>query len=191
VKLSIVSYLDPLTSAKVRQLQRDLSAVTGSVAALSSWEPHVTVADGVEVNREELAVLQSEVENLTAHINPFELELREVSSLTSWKGGSGDNATPYVIYLDVKPNKALLNLVEDFDIITSKFDKWYKMPRPYTPHCTLAFQDLSREGFQRGLEYLKNTKIELTTELDHVALVEKLTGANRELSRFIFSCLKT
>lgn len=57
MKLSIVSYLDTASSTEVRKLQQKLSEITGSHASLTSWEPHVTVGDAVEVDVHTLELL--------------------------------------------------------------------------------------------------------------------------------------
>ena len=58
------------------------------------------------------------------------------------------------------------------------------MPRPYLPHVTLAFRDLSREGFEAGSAYLADKTIHLSSTIDHIALVEKLATTDAERQRF-------
>ena len=54
MRLSIVSYLDPQASAQVRDLQYAISDITRSRASLLSWGPHVTLADGVEAEDDQI-----------------------------------------------------------------------------------------------------------------------------------------
>lgn len=187
MRLSIVSYLDSASSDEVSKLQRRLSEITGSKASLELWMPHVTVGDGIEVNDEELLQLQAELKNIVAKFVPFTVDLRDILKLDSRRGGEGEITTPYGLYLDVNANDNLLNLVASVATASRNLNKWYIMPQPYHPHCTLAFKDLSKEGFERGIAFLDKQSLKLTATLDHVALVEMLPNAARELARFNFT----
>lgn len=186
MKLSIVSYLDSESMAEVRKVQEELSRVTGSVACLSSWEPHVTVGDGVELSEDDLQQFTDDIRGLTSTAQPFRLGLEGIGTIDDRKGGRGETTTPYVIYLKVRVNPQLLQLVDRVAENTSRLDKWYEMPRPYTPHCTLAFRDLSEEGFRAGIAHLGEREIRLEATIDHIALVEKLPEVDTELTRFGF-----
>jgi len=176
-----------MSSRKVRELQQKLSEITGSKASLSSWQPHVTVGDGVEVDDEQLQELQNEMIGIADQSHTFLLSLKGFSTLENWKGGEDENVSPFVIYLDVHVNPDLTRLIESIANVTTKIDKWYLMPEPYVAHCTLAFRDLSEEGFKLGVEYLQKTDLSLTATIDHLALVEKLPSVDRELVRFNFA----
>jgi 2'-5' RNA ligase len=184
MKLSLVSYLDQTSSSLVREIQQNLSDITGSKASLSSWQPHVTVGDGVEVNEEQCNQLKNRINEISTSTAKYLLKLHGIGTLDNWKGGAGE--TPYVIYLDVVINDELVKVVDDVDRATYEYSKWYLMPRPYLPHCTLAFRDLTKEGFEKGLEYLKNVDPSITATVDHIALVDKLPDVDRELVRFNF-----
>ncbi|NCD00467.1 MAG: hypothetical protein EOL95_12320 [Bacteroidia bacterium] len=184
MKLSIVSYLDPESSHKVRELQQKLSDITGSRVSLSSWEPHVTIGDGVEVDYGDLKSLKYKIDSLSIKTDPFELNLQGIGSLDNWKGGSDE--TPYVIYLNVVLTEELMKFVNEIESICNKYNKWYFMPRPYMPHCTLAFRDLTKVGYENGLKYLQKVDPKLKAKIDHIALVEKLTDFDSELIRFKF-----
>lgn len=182
MKLSIVSYLDPQSSQKVRKIQQELSDVTGSKGSLESWEPHVTIGDGVEVNEAQLDKLKIAADLIAKENTAFKFNLRGIGSLDNWHGGADE--TPYVIYLDGIANDYLLDLISAIDTASANYDKWYLMPRPYLPHCTLAFRDLSKAGYKKGLAYLEKMNPEIHAKIDHIALVEKLPNVDRELIRF-------
>ena len=57
------------------------------------------------------------------------------------------------------------------------------MRRPYQPHVTLAFRDLTQAGYKSGLEYLKDKDMTINTRIDHIALVEKRSNADIERFR--------
>lgn len=173
--------------ATVRKIQAELSDVTGSMASLESWEPHVTIGDGVELKEGELEKFLHEIESLATRTTSFRLELRDIATMDNWVGGDGEKFTPYVIYLDVKLNEEFINVVKQVSNISTDLHKWYLMPKPYLPHCTLAFRDLTEDGLRRGVEYLKQQSPALTTSINHIALVEMLPERDRELVRFNFA----
>jgi hypothetical protein len=47
MKLSIVSFFDAQSTKTIRDLQHTISELTGSHAALQTWQPHVTIGDGI------------------------------------------------------------------------------------------------------------------------------------------------
>lgn len=61
------------------------------------------------------------------------------------------------------------------------------MRQPFSPHITLAFRDLERDGYEKGVEFLKSKSINLNTKIEHVSLVEKLDKVNREVARIPLS----
>ena len=162
-----------------------MSETTGSYACLSSWEPHVTLGDGVEVDEHGYKGLVEDIEQV-AHLHPvFELEISGFSSLDNRPLGVGEASTPYAIFIDVHANNLLQALVAGLQKITSEHPIWYHMPQPYLPHVTLAFRDLSREGFDRGIAYLSDKDIRITSVIDHISLVEKLETKDIERKRIL------
>lgn len=186
VKLSIVSYLDKAATTTVRKLQTELAEITGSKAALLSWEPHVTVADGVEIEAKQLDTLRHELLQVTSTQPVFSLHMSRFGTFETRPLGRSETSTPYVIYLDVVLSEALQELVRRLYGVTDHYDKWYTMVKPYTPHVTLAFRDLDAEGFQKGLAYLKDKSAKLTSTIDHIALVEKREDKDVEFQRLFF-----
>lgn len=187
MKLSIVCYLDDSTAADVRNLQRDLHVATGALASLKMWLPHITVGDGIEVNDSGLAIIQDKFKTLSATTKSFDLTLQNILKIDSRKGGREEETTPYGLYLGVEPNKQLICLVDDIATITRSMKKWYSMPRPYHPHCTLAYKDLDKKGFVIGGKHLDRLNLRYSSRVNHVALVEALPKATRELIRFHFT----
>lgn len=172
----------------VRKVQHALGEVTEAKASLELWLPHITtVGDGIEVNDTELTAIKDSFKTLSRNTHPFNVTLQDILKIDFRKGGKGEETTPYGLYLDVKTNDALLKLVDDVAKITTNSKKWYFMPSPYHPHCALAFKDLSKEGFEKGIEYLDGLNLRYSASLDHVALVEMLPNATRELVRFYFA----
>jgi len=94
---------------------------------------------------------------------------------------------PHVIYLDVLKNKRLGRLAEKVKKITDKYQICYQQPWPYKPHITIAFSDLTKDGFQEAKRYLKDKKFFAKTKIDHVAISkEDKEGKFKECKRFSF-----
>jgi 2'-5' RNA ligase len=170
MKLSIVSYLDPTSSAQVRAIQRELSRVTGSKASLESWEPHITIGDGIDIADQDLPAVQAAFQEMASRMAPFSLELGDIATITNRKGGIDEVTTPYVIYINVNMNHVLLDLVAKTAKITAETAKWY----------------LTKKDFAVGRAHLVHTAPAGTVTINHVALVKKLPSLDRELVRFPF-----
>lgn len=187
MQLSIVSYLDQVTTSRVRELQKTMSEITGSRASLDSWSPHVTLGDGVDVTDLELNDLIDEIQDAANTTSSFTIDVSGFSSLDSRPIGVGEISTPYAIFIDVVVGRELLDLVAKIDEVTTARSIWYHMPRPYLPHITLAFRDLSETGYKNGLEYLSDKNIQFSSTINHIALVQKLPDTNTEYIRIQLS----
>lgn len=183
MQLSIASYLDDSATQQVRQLQQTMSEVTGSTASLNSWQPHVTLGDGIDVTKNEIDNLIDEMQRVAQTTHKFDLTMTGFGSLGSRPIGEGEISTTYAIFINVIINQDLVNLVDKIDEITNNYSIWYHMPRPYLPHATLAFRDLSEQGYHDGLNYLGGKNIALTSSIDHIALVEKTSDSDMEFIR--------
>lgn len=183
MQLSLVSYLDQYATQQIRQLQQTMSEITGSTASLSSWAPHITLGDGVDVTRLELDDIVDEITQVARMVMPFQIALNGFSSLDSRPMGVEEASTPYAIFANVIIDQELTDLVSKIDEVTTARSIWYHMPRPYLPHVTLAFRDLSESGYANGLEYLNSQTIQLLSMIDHIALVQKLPDSDDELLR--------
>lgn len=183
MKYSIVSYLDKVATQKILQLQKELSHVTGSIASLTHWEPHITVGDGVDLSSDDLRIFRSQLEEDLIKIKPFKVILDGFIFNDNRTMGVDEKSTPYLIAVDVQQNDSLAELVKTIELMTSNMTRWYNQPIPYKPHVTLAFRDLTEEGYKLGINYIHNKKIHLDSLVDHVSLVEKLADKDVEIVR--------
>ena len=187
-KYSIVCYLGGELHDKVRAMQRELFALTGSRECLDSWEPHFTLGDGIWVDEEGFENAKKAFEEISAGQKKFEVEMKGFGGRTDRTVGDGEITTPFVLWIDVLQNSELLELVERIkESITSKTELWYRMPQPYMPHVTVAFRDLSEDGYLKGSEFLKDKNIQEIITVDHIALVEHLPEKDIETVRFQFA----
>ena len=128
MKVSIISYLAPDSTEKVITLQQKLGEITGSIAALQIWQPHLTIGDGIKISQQQLAVFETKLMQIATRHHRFNITLRGFDSLTSWKPGAGQTGTPYVIYIHVEPSQALLRFVRDIADAIGDENRWYRMP---------------------------------------------------------------
>ena len=187
MNLSIVSYLDEPTTNAVRKIQHDLSELTGSTASIVSWSPHITLADGITLEPNEIAGALQRFELTARQVKCFDVEVSGFGGINDWSPGHGDTATPYVLFLNVVVNESLLRAVGLLRKTIIDYPKWYSMPDPYLPHVTVAFRDLSREGYEFGTDYLSRINLQMTSRIDHIALVEKLPKIDTEFKRILLT----
>ncbi len=187
MQVSIVSYLDQAATSQVRELQKTMSEITGSQASLDSWLPHVTLGDGVDVTDLELNEFIAEIQEVANATPSFTINVSGFSSLDSRPIGVGEISTSYAIFIDIVVCRELFDLVAKIDEVTTAGSIWYHMPRPYLPHITIAFRDLSETGYRSGLDYLSDKKIQLSSRIDHIALVQKLPDTDTEYARIQLS----
>jgi 2'-5' RNA ligase len=187
MKLSIISYLDPDSHVKVVQLQQKLRDITSSTSALQTWQPHITIGDGIEVSSKRLALLEAILMQIARKHRPFTVTLCGFDGFTNWQPGTGHTGTSYVIYVHVVPNEALLKLVQDIREAVSNESRWYTMPTPYSPHITLAYRDLDEAGYRRALAYLQTQSLDRTMTIDHIALAVSQDDSNEQLQRIMLS----
>lgn len=186
-KYSLVCYLESESKQKVRDLQNKLFELTGSRACLDCWEPHITVGDGIWVTSDELKEAESLFQKLADVQAPFVVNLEGFGGRIDRPGGIGEVTTPYVLWVEVIVNDDLQQLVNKIkNSITSKYNLWWSMPQPYTPHVTLAFRDLTEEGHRLGAKLLEEEGFKDTITISHIALVENLTDKDVEYKRFYF-----
>ncbi|MDB5260472.1 MAG: Cyclic phosphodiesterase-like protein [Candidatus Nomurabacteria bacterium] len=169
---SLITYLSGEEHKKVREIQKELSKITGSRKCLEDWLPHITPGDGPSLAEEFQANYEKELKAFTDAQNPIKVKISGFDGIENWKGAKG-NITPYVIWINVEVSAELLDLFNRLrDEITSKYETWLPRTVNYVPHITLAFADLSEDGYKKGMQYLTTQNINETIIIDHIALAE-------------------
>lgn len=188
---SLVAYLTGEEYKKVRELQKELSKITGSRKCLEDWLPHVTVGDGVVVTDEKLPGLEKSLNDFSEKQKVVRTRIKGFGGTENWKGAVDGKITPYVIWLDVELNSELLKLFNGLrDSVITHYDTWLPRTVNYVPHVTLAFADLGEEGYRKGIAYLSSRQSASSLEMRHVALVECYGVGNMvsaEYKKFYFA----
>jgi 2'-5' RNA ligase len=191
INFSIVSYLTNEDYKIVRDIQKEISQITGSKKCLVDWLPHITTGYGIIVSEDRLQEIENKLQEFTSNQATIKAVIKGFGGVDNWKGAVEGKVTPYVIWLDVEVGEDLMNLFNSLkDTITSKEDTWLPRTINYIPHVTIAFSDLDKEGYEKGLEYLKNKSLEREFVISHLALVECYGEGNMtsvEYKKFYFN----
>lgn len=170
---SLISYLSGEEYKKVRRLQKNLYEITGSKKCLEDWLPHITIGDGVVLSVDDMKEIETELGEFVQGQNTVQVNIKGYGGTSNWKGAVENKITPYVIWLDVKISPELVQLFNNLrDKITSQYSVWLPRTVDYAPHITLAFADLSEEGYKKGMAYLSSKTFEFSFLISHIALVE-------------------
>lgn len=187
---SVITYLTGEEYKKVRELQKALSDITGSRKCIEDWLPHATVGDGIRVSEEELPAVEEEFEKFASIQKNVTTSIAGFGGVENWKGAVAGKVTSYVIWLNVDVSPELLGLFNNLrDAIISKHETWLPRTITYIPHITLAFADLTKEGYDKGMAYLSEHSFESSLTISHVALTESYGEGNMtsvEYRKFYF-----
>lgn len=184
-RYSIVCYLEGDELTRVRQLQQKLTDLTGSRKCIDSWMPHLTLGSGIVVSDEEQARVESLFEDIVRVEHPFEIKLEGFGGTEQWTGAREGITTPYVLWIDPVKTDELQHLFETIrDRVTDGFDTFYPRIVEYIPHVTVAYGDLTKEGYEAGRRYLADRGFTGLMFIDHVALVENFDDKDVEYKRF-------
>lgn len=174
---------------KVRGIQKELSKLTGSRKCLEDWQPHITVGDGPFLSHDELQTYVQSLEAFTKNQKTISAKLTDFAGINNWKGAR-ENITPYVLWANVGVSEELLELFNALkDNLTAQYETWLSRTANYTPHITVAFADLSEEGYKKGLDFLSKQNLDLEMAISHISLVECYGEGNMtsvEYKRFYF-----
>ncbi|MEQ9424476.1 MAG: 2'-5' RNA ligase family protein [Cyclobacteriaceae bacterium] len=148
----------------ITELKQHFADKYGSIAALKS-PPHVTLLMPFKKSVKHEDALHQALQNMANGISPFELKL-------SGFGHFGQR----VIFINVESNETFINLHSDVHSVARSelkiFDKAGKVPRPFHPHCTVAFRDLSRSNFDKAWSEFSDRSFEALTEISFLSLLK-------------------
>lgn len=184
-KYSIVCYLEGDVLRRVRTIQEELRELTGSRKCIDSWMPHITVGSGIVVPEGEQDKVDALFEGVAQKAQSFDIELKGFGGTETWGGARLGITTPYVLWIEPIKTGELQNLFEMIKKeITDSYDTFYPRMIEYVPHVTVAYGDLTQEGYVRGKEYLAEKGFEDVVKIDHIALVENFDDKDVEYRRF-------
>jgi 2'-5' RNA ligase len=161
---------------EVRQIQSDLDSRYSSKATLKA-PPHITLIAPFELSKNRIEPLQIELEKFAKTRSPFMINLSGFAAFP-----------PRVIYLDVVPNSVLPNLYVDIAAALANtqsiIDSY--VSRPFVPHMTVAFRDLTPDNFERAWSEFRDRKINFEFEANNLTLLAHDEQQWNVLSNFAF-----
>ena len=185
-QITFVTYLVPDLYERVRSLEHELASVTGSRASLEIWEPHVTVGSEVYVEDEDIYDMERRLQQTVAVIRPFSVALQGIGFVESSSMGHLAGFSKSNVHIRVQKTQELEHLASLVERhVTRGHEKYYSLSHPYQSHLTVAFKDLTDEGFAKGRKLLEHRPFEAEMTFDHVAMaIREDDGRYVEYSRF-------
>jgi len=176
-----IALLPPDTiQEEVRQIQYDLRDRYNTQATLKS-PPHITLIPPFELASDRLEPLQVELEKFAKTRSPFTINLSGFAAFP-----------PRVIYLNVLPNAILQNLYEDIAATLANnldiHDPYAS--RPFVPHMTVGFRDLTPENFELAWAEFRDRQINFNFEAIELTLLEHDEQKWNVLSTFTLQSLE-
>jgi 2'-5' RNA ligase len=145
---------------EVRQIQSDFEARYSTKATLKA-PPHITLIPPFELS-DRIELLQIELEKFAKMRSPFTINLSGFAAFP-----------PRVIFLDVVPNPVLPNLYLDIAATLANtlgiIDPYAS--RPFVPHMTVGFRDLTPENFELAWAEFRDRKINFAFEAINLTLL--------------------
>ncbi|NMF58761.1 2'-5' RNA ligase family protein [Pseudanabaena yagii] len=134
-----IALLPPMAiQTEVLQIQNYFRDRYGTKATLKA-PPHITLIPPFELSSDRLEPLQSELAQFAKTRSPFLIHLSGFAAFP-----------PRVIYIDVQTNPTLQSLYVDIAATLSNelgiVDPYAN--RPFVPHMTVGFRDLTPENFE-------------------------------------------
>lgn len=167
-KTVIAIFIQPPTSLnnKILQLQETLGKITRSSFNLI-FPPHITMRSGLEVPDNKVDEIINSFADLIKQLSKPKVKITKINFSENVNIGSG-----YWIGLAVEKNNELDFI---FNKLQSQFQQHDGFPNlsKCRPHFSLAFNDLTKEGFEKAKRYLEGmdlTELFVEFEVDYIAV---------------------
>jgi 2'-5' RNA ligase len=171
VTVGILSILEDEPYKMTRKLWKLFERTYRSRGVQTFNHPNITFQAVKTTNLKEL---RKEFQKVVGEIEPFEIEVDGV--------GHFDKK---VIYLSVKKTKNLARinkLANEFlRMYGELFESYY--PDRWTPHITLAMEDLTETSFDQAWNRLANHKIEFRQTLHNICIVKQQRSAKIRIDK--------
>ncbi|MBD2578742.1 2'-5' RNA ligase family protein [Oscillatoria sp. FACHB-1406] len=156
---------------EIDEIKQYFARVYESSAALKS-PPHITLKPPFQWEIENIPPLEDTLQEFAALYSKFSLA---ISGFGAFK--------PRVIFLHPLPNSELLNIQQALVLhLSQKLALNDRETRPFAPHLTVAFRDLTPASFKLAWSELKDRAIEFQFEVSALTLLIH-TGKRWEIHR--------
>lgn len=158
---------------EVHELKLEIKDRFDSAHSLKS-PPHITLLSPFRLRGDAKVEVVNLLKNFSQDFKPFEVRLKNFSSFET-----------RVIFIDVEKNSELLDIQLQLekaarsnpDLFNYKYEE-----RPYQPHLTLAFKDLTPENYNLAWEEFRNQPFDASFTANAIYLL-KHTGKRWEVDR--------
>lgn len=162
-KRFFIAFLPPKNvQEEATKIKEYFKEVYKSKAALKS-PPHVTLQPPFEWEIEDLPKLIEELKNFSQSQQPFSMTLNGFSAFK-----------PRVIYIDVVQTSELLLLQKSLmSYLESSLNIVHQVSknRPFSPHLTVAFRDLTKRNFYQAWSEFKDKEFYYNFMIDKITLL--------------------
>ena len=178
-KLFFIALLPPPDVQQyATKIKQHFANIYQSKAALKS-PPHITLQPPFFWDINNLKTLEQVLQEFVTNYSPIPIEL---SGFSAFK--------PRVIYIDVSKTAELLTVQKELNLFLESslniIDKKSKN-RPFCPHLTVGFKDLSKTNFYRAWDEFKQKKVSFNFQVNQLTLLSH-NGKNWEIqTKFEFS----
>ncbi|MFD2639918.1 YjcG family protein [Piscibacillus salipiscarius] len=122
--------------------------------------PHITLKERFEATPDEIKDITSELDRIAAETNPFDIEIKKVSSFSP---------VTNTVYLKVEPNDTLTSLNQKMN--EGKFPVSQQFA--FVPHITIS-QDLSEDEHSDVYGSMRMLEFDLQDHIDRFQLLYQL-----------------
>ncbi|SMO70857.1 2'-5' RNA ligase family protein [Gracilimonas mengyeensis] len=154
---------DETLQNKIQELKHYVKDTYHSSHSLNA-PPHITLLSPFRTDADHTQELHLLLEVFAQAYEPFEVSLDGFATFP-----------PRVIFIDVDKSEPLMTLQEKLEeLARSKeelFSYGYK-ERPYHPHMTLAFKDLTKANFHRAWKEFKDREFDESFKVDKLSLLK-------------------
>jgi len=187
--LNCACLVDPQSSKLIRAISEEISSMTHSKNALA-FIPHFSIRNDFEIPEEHIPSLQKDAQQLVTNYKSIQLNITRYG-FYPWR----------IIYLDIPTDKTLGHLHTDLMQTIQKYrtswvaDNLLSSPHfhgkqkayivnygyqfsfeYYSPHFTVAGNDMSQQDFERAKNYLKDKTENITVTVSSVVFMDRENG---------------
>lgn len=158
---------------EVHELKLEIKERFDSAHSLKA-PPHITLLSPFRLNDSNKDEVEIILKKFGRSFKPFEVQLKNFSTFEN-----------RVIFIDVEKKPDLMDIqlqLENMARFNSNLFNYKYEDRPYHPHLTLAFKDLTPENFKRAWDEFRNQTFDATFTANAIYLL-KHTGKRWEVDR--------
>jgi 2'-5' RNA ligase len=133
-----------------------------------SWKPHLTVWSWLFVPENKLDDVINDLSQIASKIKNTTIYIEWIWTIDNLNPKIAKN--PYVVYVDIKLTPELQAIFDTLEIYQKFRKEWYEITK-YSPHITLAYNDLTKDNFEKAVNFLKEENPNYEFTLNNFSIV--------------------